>query len=312
MGSGKRSLDTEKNKNIKINYKIIVLAILIIALVSIILFFAINTPKKEKQKENNNTDSEVLSYEIPEVEKKTIDQILAEFGGEVTGQPKEDTYYVTKDGVEYTVYLDGEIAQGKIVPWSGESKQPQVDEAGNANIYTAEELKWIADQVVSGERNFSGVTIILRNNIDLGARQKEDGTWEGTPWTSIVGFLDEIPQTNEESNTENTTQENQILDDSIEVKEANLKRFAGVFNGNGFSIRGMNVVSDKDYQGLFGFSSGTITNLKLKYSNVQGNNVVGGIVGLNLGLVQSCYIEHVTIQGKEKVGGFVRMFYDRI
>lgn len=298
MSSGKRSIDSEENTNLKLNLKKVFLVLLIIILIVIIIFFIFNTPKKKEEKPNKvNTD--VAMPEVQEVQKKTIDQILAEFGGEVTEQPRNDTYFVNKDGNDYTVYLDGEIVQGKIMPWSGNASQPQIDEAGNANVYNAEELKWIADQVISGQKNFGDVTITLRNNIDLGARQKEDGSWEGTPWVSIVGFL-------EETSKEENTQENQTeVDNSVTIQEANLKRFAGVFNGNGFSIRGMNIVSDKDYQGLFGFSSGTITNLKLKYSNVQGNNVIGAIVGLNAGTISNCSIEHVTVQGKEKIGGLV-------
>ncbi len=313
MSSGKRSINSDK-KNIKINYKVILAIILVIALVGVIIFFVLNTPKEKEKTETDENEKEVAIYEIKEVEKKTIDQILAEFGGEVTEQPKDDTYYIKKDGKDYTAYLDGEIVEGNIVPWSGSSKEPQVDQAGNTNIYTADELKWIADQVISGEKNFSGVTITLRNNIDLGARQKEDGSWEGNPWTSIVGFLDETGGAEEAQNTTNETatqEETQaIQDDSVQTQNANLKRFAGIFNGNGFSIRGMNIIADKDYQGLFGFSSGTITNLKLKYSNIQANNVVGGIVGLNLGTVSNCSIEHINVQGKEKVGGIVGLRYD--
>ena len=73
-------------------------------------------------------------------------------------------------------------------------KTSAIDEAGNINIYSAAELAWVANQVINGEKNFSGVTITLRKNIDLGARQKDDGTWEGPDWKPIIGFLDEIPE----------------------------------------------------------------------------------------------------------------------
>ena len=63
-------------------------------------------------------------------------------------------------------------------------------------------------------------------------------------------------------------------DDSVNVTKENLKRFAGVFNGNGFSIRGLNIDSDKRYEGLFGFNAGIISNLTIKNSNIKGGTGV--------------------------------------
>ena len=320
MGTGRRSLEKEprisdkkENENVNVNelssdkkiniVKILITIILIIAVI-LVVYFVLHKPENTNEDYQEKID-EAIVEDIEEEKIKTIEEIIEEFGGEVVGQAKNDTYYIKKDGTEYTAYLDGEIVEGRIVPWSGNSSQPAIDEAGNVNIYNAEELKWVADQVISGAKNFSGVTITLRNHIDLGARKNTDGVWEGTNWTAIIGYLDEISNTENQENTNTElSQDPALLDDSVEVIEENLKRFAGAFDGNGFSIRGMNIDSDKNYQGLFGYSTGTIANLTVKYSNVKGNESIGAIVGLNGGTITDCTIENVEIKGNEKVGGF--------
>lgn len=311
---GRRDINEKRNKlNL---FKVFIVLILFIAVVVGIYFLIKNIGKEAPTNEDYDQKiEEALVEEITEEKSKTIEEILAEFGGEITEQVRTDTYYVTKDGVEYTVYLDGEIVEGRISPWDGNSNKPAVDEAGNINIYRADELKWIADQVISGEKNFSGVTITLRSNIDLGARKNEEGVWEGISWTPIIGFLDELSETTEEttednSNESDTSSEDIIseqlqVDDSIEITQENLKRFAGVFDGNGFSIRGMSIEADKRYQGLFGYNAGEILNLTIKFSNVKGNEGTGAIAGLNEGRIRNCNIENVTVKGEEKIGGIV-------
>ena len=55
--------------------------------------------------------------------------------------------------------------------------------------------------------------------------------------------------------------------------------FEGVFDGNGYSIRGMYIDSD-EYAGLFAKTShATIINLEISYSYIKGNNYVGAAVG---------------------------------
>ncbi len=302
MRTGRRSLDS-KNKKINIGKVILVFVIIVIIIVGI--FFLIKELTKDKTENNSIEVAKNTENVIEENNSKTIEQIIDEFGGEVIEQIKPDTYYISKDGIEYTAYLDGEITQERIIPWDGTSAKPAVDEVGNMNVYKPEELKWIADQIISGEMNFNGVTITLRKNIDLGARKNEDGTWSGNIWTSMVGFLDELPNKNTNTNTTNETATNEetVVDETAEVTNENLKRFAGVFNGNGFSIRGLNVDTDKRYQGLFGYQSGTITNLTIKYSHIKGGEATGAIVGLNEGIIENCKIDNVEITGNNKVGG---------
>lgn len=305
MGYGRRErMNTRKEMKRKLNlFKVFgVLITFVLVIVAIVL--VVNTIKEAKEKNNEKENNELIQTAKENTETvdkfKTIDDMLDEFGGEIETQVNSDTYYIKKAGVSYTAYTNDSIVEGKIVPWTGEAKQPPVDEAGNINIYTAEELKWVADQVISGEKNFSGVTITLRQDIDLGARKKEDGTWEGNQWTPIIGFLDELQQ-NENSQTPIT--ENTVVDETVEVINENLKRFAGVFNGDGHTIRGLYINSDKRYQGLFGVSTGIIQNLEIKNSYLNGGEGTGAIVGLNGGKILNSRISNTEVKGKDKVGG---------
>ena len=66
--------------------------------------------------------------------------------------------------------------------------------------------------------------------------------------------------------------------------------YTGTFDGNGKVISGLYLNSpSKSYAGLFGYSSGTITNVGIEDSYFYGYGYVGGICGLNAGTVKKCY-----------------------
>lgn len=288
---GTRFIEPQKNK--KLNIGKVAGAVLLVVLVVVGIYFLV-TNNGEENNEEIKTD---ISQEKPDVivSEKNIDTVVAEFGGTITERIKEDTCFVSKDGTDYTVYSDGTVITGKVIPWKGEESKPAIDSAGNINIYNAGEFAWVANRVITGEKNFSGVTITLRSHLDLGARKNNEGVWEGNTWTPIVGFL-----TNDASaNTETT-------DDTVDIVNENLKRFDGVFNGNGFSIRGVKIDSDKNYQGLFGYQSGTITDLTIIASYIKNASESAGIlVGLNEGTIRNCKVENVEVNGKEKIGGII-------
>lgn len=305
--SGRRELRTGRSNSKKLNWTKVIIAIfvIIIAIASVIVLIVNKNKTEDKiNKENQGIAEEVKNEQNQESEYKTIEQMLEEFGGEIAEQVNSDTYYINKDGKTYTAYVNDEIVEGKIEPWNGEAKQPAVDEAGNINIYTAEELKWIADQIIKGEKNFSGVTITLRQHIDLSGRKNAEGKWEGNQWISAIGFLDELPK-KEENKSENKVQEQPVEDESVDVTNENLKRFAGVFDGNGFCIRGLYMNISKRYQGLFGLSSGVIQNLTIKNSSINGGNGVGAITGINDGKLVNCRIDNTEVSGISKTGGIV-------
>ena len=276
--------------------------IIIIMFIDVVAFIVLSVVLIQNMKPDVNTSESINeSRNTIEVKSsiKTIDDYINEFGGTKTSQPKKDMCYVTKDGVEYTIYSDGEIVEGNIEIWDGGVSEPVADEVGNYNIYSPKELKWIADQVISGEKDFNGVTITLRKTIDLGARQNEDGTWDGPVWNPIIGFIES------EANTQEVLDEEPIDVENTNVIDENLKRFAGVFQAENASIRGMRVESDKNYQGLFGFSSGVIQNIIIKDSYIKGTSSVGAIVGLNAGKVLNSKVINTQIIGNDKVGGAI-------
>ena len=298
MSSGKREFREQKGKKLnilKVLIVIILIIVVIVGIISLIKYINKDTNLEEKKEEletsleNNNS-----------VEEKSIEDIVAEFGGEVKEKIKSDTYYVEKEGKEYTVYSDGEIVDGRVVMWDGTSQKPAIDEAGNINIYNPAELRWIAEQVSSGEKSFAGVTINLRSSLDFGARKNEEGAWEGIAWSPIIGFLEE---TQEQKQTNNS--EEQMIDETVDVTQEYLKRFAGTFIGNGFSIRGLYINTNSRYSGLFGYQTGVITNLIVKNSFITGAESVGTLVGLNGGTIQNCSVKDVEVIGTEKVGGLV-------
>ena len=330
------SVSENDYKNINL-IKVFITIILIVGIIFLIYSVFLKKDKTEKNIDNIS----IVNEEKNENKSKSIEDILLDFGGKITEKVREDTYYIQKEGIDYTVYLDGDIIEGKVPIWDGTSIEPAIDEAGNYNIYKPQELKWIADKVISGEKNFGGVTITLRNNIDFGARLNENNEWDGNTWTSIIGFLDEIDSeknnneninntssdsintnktnvsstTNNDNNNNNNNsnsnidnnnnQENDILDSTSEITRENLKRFAGIFNGNNLWIKGLFINSDKRYQGLFGYQTGTIQNLTIKNSKIQGGEGTGAIVGLNGGTIVNCHIENIDINGinNKKIGG---------
>lgn len=293
MSSGRREYKDTDGRKLNIAKVLIVAIIFIAIIVGIILLVKyIKSPKKDLENKKEELESSLENTEASQ--EKTIDEVAAEFGGEVKEKIKRDTYYVVKDEKEYTVYEDGEIADGRVVMWDGTSQKPAIDEAGNINIYNPAELRWIAEQVSSGEKSFAGVTITLRNSLDFGARKNADGVWEGTKWTPIIGFLD---------GAQSETEEIVPAEENTEVTEEHLKRFAGTFIGNGCSIRGLYIDVADRYAGLFGYQTGTITGINLKNSYIKGEDSVGAIVGLNGGTVQNSSIQNVEVIGTQKVGG---------
>ncbi len=65
--------------------------------------------------------------------------------------------------------------------------------------------------------------------------------------------------------------------------------FTGSFDGNGYTISGLTIESNKNYQGLFGYNEGYICNVTLAEDcSIKGNNYVGAIAGFNGGSISGC------------------------
>ena len=86
--------------------------------------------------------------------------------------------------------------------------------------------------------------------------------------------------------------------------------FAGVFDGNGHTIRGLYINSGKDQRGLFGNVSGTIRNLRLEGGSITTSGVkCGSVAGVAAGTIEGVYsnvqIVKTGYSGADSIGGIV-------
>lgn len=90
-------------------------------------------------------------------------------------------------------------------------------------------------------------------------------------------------------------------------------QFAGIFNGDGNTIRGLEIGSElnpvnEDYQGLFGYNAGNVSNLKVEGEIYSIGKYVGGIVGYSTGTLNGLtFIGEIAATGElsDYVGGVV-------
>lgn len=88
--------------------------------------------------------------------------------------------------------------------------------------------------------------------------------------------------------------------------------FAGIYDGGGHKIEGLQIETDESFQGVFGFITGTVENLSVygevtvHYTGTHSHSFAGGIVGAmnNGAAVRSCK-SYVTVEGDSYVGGVV-------
>ena len=180
---------------------------------------------------------------------------------------------------EYTVEDDGSLLEGTYSKWDGTSSTEPTNKTSNEiHIYTAPELKWLADQVNNQGNTFEGYTIYLENNLDLGGRA-ENGNWETTAnesvkWTAIG-----------------------------KIKDQPLK---ATFEGNNHIIKDVYVNSTENFNGIFG-NSNSISNLTIKNSYIKGATGNGAIVGAcRSGVIENCHNINTTVVGTNySCGGIV-------
>ncbi len=144
----------------------------------------------------------------------------------------------------------------------------EVDGDDYIEVRTIEDLYNIRDDL--------SANYILMNDIDLSEATAEDGDWSynGCGWNPIG---------------------------SGDVYESNT--FSGTFDGNGYSIIGMNINIDNKYShdvflGLFADNAGVIRNLKLQDVSIDvtiSYNIydlyVGAVCGKNRGTISECVVE---------------------
>ena len=87
-------------------------------------------------------------------------------------------------------------------------------------------------------------------------------------------------------------------------------RFYGSFDGQGHTVSGVYINSDKYYQGLFGSNNGSVKNVSITNSYIKGNSYVGGVCGLNYGTISNCYNSGTVNGSDDYVGGVCGYNFD--
>jgi len=80
--------------------------------------------------------------------------------------------------------------------------------------------------------------------------------------------------------------------------------FNGRYNANGREITGLTIISNADYQGLFGFigADGMVDSVILKGVSISGYAYVGGVAGANTRDIVNCSVQG-SVKGANRVGG---------
>lgn len=80
--------------------------------------------------------------------------------------------------------------------------------------------------------------------------------------------------------------------------------FAGTFDGNNHTISNMNIESNGEYVGFFGYLKGQVKNLNVQGNIISGTDCTGGIAGKleDTGKIINC-ISSVDIKAQDKTGG---------
>lgn len=150
--------------------------------------------------------------------------------------------------------------------------KPDVDEDGVYQIANGEDLEWFAALVngtlTDGTSKDNGAKAVLVSDITLGEGSAE------TNWTPIGNYSE---------------------------------KYTGSFDGAGHTIKGLNIESDKTYQGLFGYvgTTGVVKNVTVEGSISSSKNFVGGIAGYNAGNIEGCCNKARVTSTKQYVGGIV-------
>ncbi len=93
---------------------------------------------------------------------------------------------------------------------------------------------------------------------------------------------------------------------------ASAAKFTGSFDGLGHTISGLTIntpgwnVLANSYQGLFGYSTGSLSNIGLLNSSISGANVVGALAGRSDGAISNSYADGGSVSASvHQAGGLV-------
>ncbi|MDL2255154.1 hypothetical protein LJC38_01035 [Parabacteroides sp. OttesenSCG-928-K15] len=86
--------------------------------------------------------------------------------------------------------------------------------------------------------------------------------------------------------------------------------FDGSFDGGGYTISGLKIASNADYQGLFGKTGNADAvfkhiQLELADEGVVGEDHVGALIGYSMAKIDTCSVTGGKLEGVDKVGGLI-------
>jgi len=171
--------------------------------------------------------------------------------------------------------------------WNGKTDTAWHNESETEfTITTAEQLTGFAELVNSGN-NFEGKTVKLGTNIML----NDTTNWQN--WASSPPANEWVPIGREKSS---------LLGILIVAGP-----FNGIFDGNGFTVSGVYINSEKKYQGFFGYvgSGGAIKKIGVVASYIKGDYRTGGLVGYNhYGTISDSHFSG-EVMGTDEIGGLI-------
>ena len=162
--------------------------------------------------------------------------------------------------------------------WTGAYAEPVINESTSTIIVnSADQLAGLANLVNTGNKSLSGYTVTLNTDIDLGNK----------PWTPIG---------NGSRGSEGGSS------------------FSGVFDGNGHTIRNINVTEDRDNYGAGLFSvvkGGTVKNITVEGGSIKAFDYGAAVVGIILGesTLENCHARNVEISSGDAAAGIVARAY---
>ena len=185
------------------------------------------------------------------------------------------------------------------------------DGSGTTGATAVTTLDALCENFENDNTNTWTISDILNRPV-LKDNHEDDGTkdhpYEIFTATQLENFRDLVNRENGNPAAWAVLMENITLNSSEEWTPIGSfsNSYEGTFDGNGKTIENLYINNtSSDYQGLFGYVSGSgkIENLSVSGS-VSGNNYVGGVVGLNRGSVEDCDFTG-SVSGSYYVGGVV-------
>ena len=177
-----------------------------------------------------------------------------------------------------TTTIIGDYCKLRFIPVNGEVDTPDENDPsvpklvdGVYEIQTADQLYWFSNQVYAGKNDINGklmADIVVNENVLTADGKLNSGAFR--VWKPIGNGV---------------------------------THYAGTFDGNGHTISGLYFNdASKTQIGLFGSVGGTVKNVALLDSYLNGYKFVGGIAGENVGTIYSCF-STATVIGSFSVGG---------